>query len=337
MISTYQIKGDLLASLLNDRALLSVIIVGQLIAISLTFSPLYKNEPWLILAPVSLFIHIVSLCSLSTIHLLKKPLAKSSFRQQLAVMILLVCCYTLIASFVVFSLELISALSLYEFILRNLLISFIIAVLYAQFSIIHAEQSAIKNQATKAQLNYLQARIRPHFLFNSLNMSAELVYHNPEDAEKTILAIAALSRAAMYGDENILLEKEIDLAKQYVLVESWRFGEKLTVKWCIPDDIPKIKVPALTLQPLLENAITHGVEPNPEPSLVEVQVKVTAQSVTFIIDNPFVGESANTKRPSNGIAVDNIKERLAMTLGHRASLSHHITDNVYRTKMVIPR
>lgn len=336
MISMSQIKGDLLASLLNDRALLAVIIVGQLLAIILTFSPLLKSEPWLTLAPVSLFIHFISLASLSSIYLLKTQLAKASYHQQLLVLILVICSFTLATSYLVFSLEILDTISLFEFLSRNLLIAFIIAVLYAQFSIMHAERSHSEQVATQAQLHSLQARIRPHFLFNSLNMAAELVYHNAEDAEKTILALADLSRAAMHCDEAIPLEKELNLARQYMLVESWRFGERLSVEWHIPELLPIIKVPALTIQPLLENAICHGVEPNVNTSKVIIQLLVSNSSISLIIDNPYVHNASKT-RPSNGIAVDNIKERLTMYFGKRAKLTHFIQNETYRTKLVIPR
>ena len=336
MISMSQIKGDLLASLLNDRALLAVIIVGQLLAIILTFSPLIKSDPWLTLAPVSLFIHFVSLASLSSIYLLKKQLANASYQQQLIVLILVICSFTLATSYLVFTLEILDSISLFEFLSRNLLIALIIAVLYAQFSIMHAERGYSEQIATQAQLSSLQARIRPHFLFNSLNMAAELVYHNAEDAEKTILALADLSRAAMHCDEAIPLEKEVLLAQQYMLVESWRFGDRLTIDWLLPDHLPELKVPALTIQPLLENAICHGVEPNEAASTISVQLLVSSSSISFIIDNPYL-QQASKSRPSNGIAVENIKERLTMYFGKRAKLTHFIQDENYRTKLVIPR
>jgi two-component system sensor histidine kinase AlgZ len=336
MISMSQIKGDLLASLLNDRALLAVIIVGQLLAIILTFSPLLHTDPWLTLAPVSLFIHFVSLASLSSIYLLKTQLRKASYHQQLMVLILVICGFTLATSYVVFSLEILENISLIEFLGRNLLIAFIIAVLYAQFSIMHAERSYSEQIATQAQLSSLQARIRPHFLFNSLNMAAELVYHNAEDAEKTILALADLSRAAMHCDEAIPLEKEILLAQQYMLVESWRFGDRLTIDWQLPEQLPELNVPALTIQPLLENAICHGVEPNEIASVVTIQLLVSNSSISLIVDNPYLPNAAKV-RPSNGIAVENIKERLQMYFGKRAKLTHFIQSDRFRTKLVIPR
>ena len=336
MISMNQIKGDLLASLLNDRALLAVIIVGQLLAVILTFSPLIHRDPWLALAPVSLFIHFVSLTSLTSIYLLKSQLQKASYQQQLIVLVLLICGFTVATSYFVYSFEILDDISLLEFLTRNLLIAFIIAMLYAQFSIMHAERSYSEQVATKAQLSSLQARIRPHFLFNSLNMAAELVYHDAQDAEKTILALADLSRAAMHCDEAILLEKDVLLAQQYMLVESWRFGDRLTVDWQIPEHLPELKIPALTIQPLLENAICHGVEPSVSSSHISVQLLVSNSSVSLIVDNPYLPE-ASKSRPSNGIAVENIKERLQMYFGKRAKLTHFVQGDSFRTKLVIPR
>jgi two-component system sensor histidine kinase AlgZ len=329
-------KGNSLANLLNKRALLAVIIVGQLLAILLASTPLNPFDPWLILPLVSLFIHFVCLSSFCCLHLIKRFLQKANDATQLLMLILLICSFTIIASYTVHSMLSLSILLPLDFMLRNLLMGFIVALLYVQFSVIYTDRMAIQHQATKARLSSLQARIRPHFLFNSLNVAAELTYQNPKDAEKTILAIAGLSRAAMYSDENHSLKQEIELAQQYLLIESWRFDKRLKIDWQLPDALPEIVIPSLTIQPLLENAICHGVENNSKVSTVRIAMSVTRTSITIIIENPYIN-AAVPRDKSNGMAVKNIKARLNIHFGQRAKLSHYIDTDIYRTKLVIPR
>lgn len=143
-------------------------------------------------------------------------------------------------------------------------------------------------QHKEAELAVLQARVQPHFLFNTLNTGIALLHARPERAERLLLDLADLFRAAFGGPPNTSLRAELALAQQYLDIESLRFGERLALHWSLPaDDSPLLdtKVPALSLQPLVENAIRHGIEPSLHAGRIEVAVEGDASHVRIVIAN----------------------------------------------------
>ena len=139
-------------------------------------------------------------------------------------------------------------------------------------------QRQIRAQA-RAQVSALQARIRPHFLFNSMNTIASLIRSQPAAAERAVEDLADLFRAALKaGDEPSRLDVELELVRRYLDIEQLRLGTRLKVQWdlaTLPDDLP---VPALLLQPLVENAVHHGIQPLPEGGVVEISARADAES-----------------------------------------------------------
>lgn len=140
-------------------------------------------------------------------------------------------------------------------------------------------------RAKQSELQALQARIRPHFLFNTLNTGAALVHERPEEAERLLLDLADLFRAALGGPRQIPLADELSLARRYLEIEALRFGERLTVHWHLPRELPAVTVPALSIQPLVENAVRHGVERLPHGD-VDMRVTTTPERVIVRISNP---------------------------------------------------
>lgn len=147
-----------------------------------------------------------------------------------------------------------------------------------------ARQFAVR--AKQAELAALQARVRPHFLFNTLNTGAALVHNRPDDAEKLLLDLADLFRAALAGPREIPLREEVALIERYLEIEALRFRERLRVRWRMPEPIPEIAVPSLSLQPLVENAIKHGIERIPGGGDIDILVEERGDSVVVVIDNP---------------------------------------------------
>ena len=155
----------------------------------------------------------------------------------------------------------------------------------------------------------LQARIQPHFLFNSLNTISELTAINPEHAEKAIGSLSMLFRAGLENQrKSHTLQQEITLAKRYLELETWRLGKRLAVEWHIAvTESTQWDVPKLILQPLLENAIVHGMQPDGHVN-IEVDIRETARYLSFKVENA-VTKQANAKS-GHGIAIANIRERL---------------------------
>lgn len=150
----------------------------------------------------------------------------------------------------------------------------------------HWRNRQLAVRAKQAELAALQARVRPHFLFNTLNTAATLVHLRPDEAERLLLDLADLFRAALSGPREIPLEEELALVRRYLEIESLRFGPRLRTRWMLPDTLPQIVVPALSLQPLAENAVRHGIERLPEGGEVTIAVRQHAGHVEILVRNP---------------------------------------------------
>jgi len=187
---------------------------------------------------------------------------------------------------------------------------------------------------TAARLSELQARIRPHFLFNTLNSAIALVREDPAKAELVLEDLSDLFRHALADQGGaVTLDKEVSIARAYLEIEQVRFGERLEVEWSIDPEAAKAKVPSLLLQPLVENAVKHGVE----PSAIGAQVKVSTQRrggiVVIKVTNTV---PAGQGRPGHGIAQDNVRERLRLLHDVQAQFRTVLKDGVYQVRMEVP-
>ncbi|MGN6222731.1 MAG: sensor histidine kinase [Pseudoxanthomonas sp.] len=158
----------------------------------------------------------------------------------------------------------------------------------------HLRNRQLAVKAKQAELEALQARIRPHFLFNTLNTATALVHQRPQDTERMLLDLADLFRAALAGPREISLTEELALTRRYLEIEGLRFGERLQARWDLPERVPDVRVPTLSIQPLVENAIRHGIEPSPSGGVVGIEVRASAQGIAITIRNPI------PERPASG-------------------------------------
>lgn len=207
-----------------------------------------------------------------------------------------------------------------RFILCNSLIcALIAAALLRYFYVLERWRERVR-AAAKAQFEALQARIRPHFLFNSMNTIASLIRTRPKDAERAVEDLSDLFRAAL-GSNNALsnLGNELDLAQRYLGIERLRLGERLQIRWEV-DNLPTaLRLPPLLFQPLVENAVYHGIQQLPEGGTVEFIGKCLDNAVEITIRNPRSVSLQQIHR-GNGIALANIRHRMAYYFGSRASL-----------------
>lgn len=171
-----------------------------------------------------------------------------------------------------------------------------------------------------ARVEALQARIRPHFLYNSMNTIASLTRSNPLQAEEAVQDLADLFRANLSEKRNLItLKEELEAARIYQRIEQLRLGERLRVRWDVNDLPMRALVPALTVQPLLENAIGHGVENLEDGGEVSVEGGQSEGMVLLRVRNPMPFDNPNA-RGGHGIALDNIRERLLLLFGTRADV-----------------
>lgn len=188
----------------------------------------------------------------------------------------------------------------------------------------------------EARLQALTARIRPHFLFNSLNAVLGVMREDPRRAEEALEELAELFRALMQDSRELVpLSDEIALARKYLDIERLRLGVRLQVVWEVADCPPDVLAPPLLLQPLLENAVHHGIEPAASSGVIRVRIVTAGEAVRIEIDNPWLG--AGSHRAGNQMALDNLRERLMLFYDLEALLDTGVKDGRYRVRIDLPR
>lgn len=215
-----------------------------------------------------------------------------------------------------------------------LIVGMLCAVLLRYFYVREQWQNQVKAHA-KASLQALQARINPHFLFNSMNTIAALVRKDPKTAEKAIEDLSDLFRAAL-GDENMhsSLADELQIAKQYLAIEQLRFGERLRMQWQLADDLPMhCRMPKLLLQPLLENAVVHGIALLAEGGEIVFSAKKDQDKLILQVRNPIATERSHT---GHGHALDSVQRRIALYFGNGATLLKDVQNGIYSCTISIP-
>jgi len=217
---------------------------------------------------------------------------------------------------------------------RSLLIA--AATTGAVLAYLRLHTKAYSPALAEARLQALQARIRPHFLFNSLNAVLGLIRRDPRRAERTLEDLADLIRALMSDGRSLVrLADEIALVERYAAIEQLRLGERLRLSWELDSAPGDAMLPALILQPLLENAVYHGVEPGTGTGDVLVRIERRGARVHVLIENPW-HEEGSASRAGNHMALDNIRERLMLFFDDEARLESRVEGARYRVEIEIP-
>jgi two-component system sensor histidine kinase AlgZ len=196
--------------------------------------------------------------------------------------------------------------------------------------------------ATTARLTELQSRIRPHFLFNTLNSAIALVREEPAKAESLLEDLSDLFRHALVEQgEAVTLAEEITLARRYLAIEEVRFGKRLQVQWSLDPRTDNARLPPLLLQPLVENAVKHGVEPSARGGKLRVLTELRGSRVVVRITNTLPPRKANTARATSrhrghGIALANVRARLALLHDVQGEFSAGVQDGLYQVRITLP-
>ncbi len=187
----------------------------------------------------------------------------------------------------------------------------------------------------EARLQALQSRIRPHFLYNSLNTVLSLLRHSPRQAEEVLANLADLFRVHMADNRQLSpLARELELARAYAEIEQLRLGERLRLAWKVENAPASALLPPLVLQPLLENAIYHGVEPSPSGGTVRVDVFARDGFLHLVVRNPVHTQAE--RHSGNRMALSNIRERLALHFDADARLTTHTVGGEFVVQVVMP-
>jgi two-component system sensor histidine kinase AlgZ len=194
---------------------------------------------------------------------------------------------------------------------------------------------AFSPSVSEARLQALQARIRPHFLFNSLNAVLGLMRSDPRRAEATLENLADLFRVFMRDARELVpLDDEVVTCKEYLAIEQLRLGERLQVLWQLDDMPGDALLPSLLLQPLIENAVHHGIEPSAEPGTIEIRIGRPGERVRVEILNPI--SPTPPVRPGNQMALSNVRERLMLLYDMEAELKAGPEEGRYRLLLEFP-
>ncbi len=188
--------------------------------------------------------------------------------------------------------------------------------------------------ATTARLQELQARIRPHFLFNTLNSAIALVRAEPAKAEALLEDLSDLFRHALVDQgESVTLGEEVTLAQRYLAIEQVRFGERLRVEWVLDPLAMPARLPPLLLQPLVENAVHHGVEPSAQGAQIKISTERRGSTVVVKVTNTV---PAGPGVPGNGVALDNVRARLRLLHDVQCQFQSVLRDGVFHVRIEVP-
>lgn len=221
-------------------------------------------------------------------------------------------------------------------ILRNMAVSLILIGLALRYFYLEYEAKLRLEIQAQARLQALQARIRPHFLFNSMNTIASLTHDEPDLAEQSIENLSDLFRASLAAEASVSLEQELTLTRSYIELESLRLGERLKIDWQLPEPLPELNLPALTLQPLVENAIYHGIEPIYEGGTIQIRITRIKGYIELSITNPVLENLSLQHNKGNKMALDNIRERLQLAFGGAAALKLREIDRQFCVTLLLP-
>ena len=193
----------------------------------------------------------------------------------------------------------------------------------------------LRPAAVLARMNELQMRIRPHFLFNTLNSAVALVRTDPERAETVLEDLADLFRRTLHeSGDTVTLAQEIELVQRYLEIESVRFGDRLRVQWALEPEVAGFRLPPLILQPLVENAVRHGVEPSASGADIRISTKKRGDNVVIKVGNT-VPSGRGT--PGSGIALTNVRERIELLYDMEADVRVRYRDGIYTVRLQFPK
>ena len=333
-----------LPNLCGIRAVFFVVLIAELFAFFLALAPMdiSAKERWHQLGLISLFVQWCALASCSILCLLRPYLARfSNIKAGIFSYIIVLSVIAIITELTYYFIYAKSTTHYpsswhFHFFMRNIAIGAILTGPVLRYFYIQNQWRRNIRAETEARVQALQSRIRPHFLFNSMNTIASLTRSQPEKAEMAVENLADLFRVSLSdARKQVRLEEELELCQRYIEIEQLRLGDRLEVKWDLdtPNDA---MVPALLLQPLLENAIYHGIESQTEGGVVTIKGKLNNKQIEFTITNSVPDENPQQRQKGNQLAQDNVRERLSALYAQRGKLDISENDGIYQVTLQFP-
>jgi len=346
--------GDFLPDLCGPQPVLALILVSELLVGSTVVAAYGLDKfDWSVFGLVSVLAQWVVLSSAGSLCLLRPVLKRfhpvaaglSSYG--------LVLFYTLAFSLLMHWISSGSLIGVGQLLIGNLMVAAVLAGIGLRYLYLQQQLRNQQKAEMQSRLQALQSRIRPHFLFNSMNTIASLIAVDQETAERVVVELSQLFRASLGEPGLIPLQKEIDLCRYYMDIEQMRLGDRMTAYWrcqteqgeaLAPEDerLEFVQIPSFMLQPLVENAIYHGIQPLPEGGTITIELTLGATFLEVTICNPVAGVDDKTadldkaNANGNGIALDNIRHRLMAYYGTAASLKVVRGSKEHKVKLRYP-
>ena len=224
-----------------------------------------------------------------------------------------------------------------DLVLRTVCVAAIVAALVLRYFYVQFHWQQRMASEASARLEALQARIRPHFFFNCMNTIASLTRSDPRLAERAVEDLADLFRASLADARApVSIATEIDFVERYLNIERLRLGERLKVDWQVEPLLGAARLPLLSLQPIVENAIYHGIEPSRGGGTIVIALRRAGATLEVRVSNPFDSDSATHHHDGNRIALNNVRQRLRAHFGDAAELRSEQTAGCYVVRMVVP-
>ena len=219
--------------------------------------------------------------------------------------------------------------------LRNLLVATVLAGIMLRYFYLQQQLLVQKQLELQARLDALRAKIRPHFLFNTLNSIASLIASRPDDAECAVEDLAELLRISLQEQQRpTVVADELRLCELYLSIEQLRLGDRLRVEWHLDDGLRDAPMPSLILQPLVENAVYHGVAQLSEGGTIRVVLEQVAGGVRVMVENP--APEKTVESGGHQMALENIRQRLLALFGAQALLQITHADSFFRVDLSYP-
>lgn len=333
--------ADPLAALWRPPALMGVVLGGEALAAILALAPTHGGERLVHFGLASLGIQWVALGTLCALYLLRRPLGRLPPPRLAWACLALFLLMSLLVAAAAWSVLVMTANAegtRTGFILRMLGLALVVGLigLLSYQNYWRSRQWAVR--AKQLELEALQARIHPHFLFNSLNTIAALTVSNPALAEEVVQDLAELFRVTMRDmRERVTLQQELDFTRSYLRIEAQRLGGRLLVDWTLKNLPLQAHVPALILQPLVENAVYHGIEPSAGGGRVHILGTYNRGVLRLEVRNPLPAQPARRRSGTgNRMALDNIRERLMLFYDLEARLETEAKEGLFRVTIRLP-
>jgi two-component system sensor histidine kinase AlgZ len=336
---------DTMPDFCSATAVLIALLLAELVALLLAMNDFVSNENfWSTVGLNCLFIIWVILPSQALLCLIKGWLSKLHLMFAVGIGFLVIQLFTCAVTWISYSgLSYFAFLNaegdfLYTVYLRNLGISSIISLILLYHLYMQSRWKQQVQAELNARLQALQSRIQPHFLFNSLNTIASTVHDDPELAENLLVHMSELMRAGLNTQNTLVtLADELRLVHSYLNIETQRIGDRLKVEWNVDKSVCDARIPPLSVQPLVENAVYHGIETSADGGTVEITATLRERSVVLMVRNSVAQNNhQENMTQGHGIALDNVMARVKGWFGDDGKVVFSTVDGWFQARIIIP-